>query len=79
MQTISVRDVQGGWSVETDFAPFPLMFLSVDAAQRQADRFSALHSRQGESHHVLVYGRSGLIDRSHVELARLQVARSVGA
>lgn len=70
MQTISIRQVQGGWSVETSLNPFPLAFLSNAAAERQADRLAQVHAFKGEMHQVIVYGYAGLVTSSRVGFGR---------
>lgn len=70
MKTISVRAIQGGWSVETDLIACPLAFLSGAAAERQADRLSQMLGTRAEHHQVLIHDRSGLLVSSRVGTGR---------
>jgi len=66
MKTISVRAVQGGWSVASDISACPLSFLSGAAAERQAYQLALLHERCGDAAQVLIHDRSGVLVGSQV-------------
>jgi hypothetical protein len=66
MKTVSVRPVQGGWSVVSDLSVCPLSFLSGAAAERQARRLALLHEQCGDSAQVLIHDRRGVLVGSQV-------------
>jgi hypothetical protein len=66
MKTISVRPVQGGWSVVSDLSACPLSFLSGAAAERQAYQLALLHEQCGDTAHVLIHDRRGVLVGSQV-------------
>lgn len=56
-KVISVRPVDGGWSVEGGFFEAPLMFLSGGRAEEKARSLAQLLARQGQDVRVVVHDR----------------------
>jgi hypothetical protein len=55
--TITVRAVQGGWTVESVLLGAPLMFLSGGRAERQAQRLAEAAIRLGRDVRVAVHDK----------------------
>lgn len=55
--SITVRAVQGGWTVETVLLPAPLMFLSGARAERQAHRLAQAAARLGRDVQVAIHDK----------------------
>jgi hypothetical protein len=55
--TITVRAVQGGWTVESVLLGAPLMFLSGGRAERQAQRLAEAAMRLGRDVRLAVHDK----------------------
>lgn len=56
-QLISVKPVQGGWSVEAGLSAYPLVFLSGRQAERKARQLAEVVAAQGYDAKVLIHDR----------------------
>jgi len=76
--TITVRAVQGGWTVESVLIGAPLMFLSGGRAERQAQRLAEAAMRLGRDVRVAVHDKVdalvALIDLSAAEATAAEAA-----
>jgi len=75
---ITVRAVQGGWTVESALLGAPLMFLSGGRAERQAQRLAEAAIRLGRDVQVAVHDKLdalvALIDLPATEPAGAELA-----
>jgi hypothetical protein len=58
---ITVRAVQGGWTVDSVLLGAPLMFLSGARAERQAHRLAQALSRLGRDASVAIHDKVGAL------------------
>jgi hypothetical protein len=76
--TITVRAVQGGWTVESALLCAPLMFLSGGRAERQAQRLAEAAIRLGHDVRLAVHDKVdaliALIDLSAAEATASEAA-----
>lgn len=56
-QVITVKPVQGGWTVEAGLSAYPLVFLSGAKAERTARRLAQLVAAQGDDAEVRIHDR----------------------
>jgi hypothetical protein len=73
--TITVRAVQGGWTVESVLLGAPLMFLSGGRAERQAQRLAEAVIRLGCDVRVAVHDKVDAL----IALIELPAAEAIAA
>jgi hypothetical protein len=56
-QLITVKPVQGGWSVEAGLNVYPLVFLSGGQAERKARQIAEVVAAQGHDAEVRIHDR----------------------